>query len=259
MAIDTNILVSLHGNRIGINKNGDLIVDGKVAVSSAANASNRVRLFTDFLGDAITSELNFQEGSDTAATFAISAAKNGVAILTTAASATVTMAVNGAQVDGGALNWYAGNGGLYFETTVKLDDITTGAWFFGFTDQTSALEMPWTISSTTYTSNGDDGFGFLFDTAATTDTIRCVGVKATVDGTAVDTSDAWAATTYKKFRCEADTLGNARFFIDGLLVGSIANAVTPTVALVPYIGGFARAASARALSIDYFDTGMDRA
>lgn len=258
MAIDRNILVSLHGNRLGLNTAGDLIADGRVMAPNAGNPVSRVTWFTDFLGDTLPAELNYQEGSDTAATFALVAAKSGTAVLTTAASATVTMAVNGAQVDGGSLNWYASNGGLSFETRISLSAITTGAWFFGFTDQTSALEMPWTISATTYTSNSTDGFGFLFDTGATSATIRCVGVATDVDGTAVDTSDAWAATTYKKFRCECDTSGTAKFYIDGLLVGTIALAVTTTVALVPVIAGFARAASARAATIDYIWTAQDR-
>jgi hypothetical protein len=219
----------------------------------------RVVWAPDFLGDTLPAELNYQEGSDGAATFALSVANNGVALLTTAASSTLTMAANGAQVDGGALNWYAANGGLVFETRVKSDIITNVAWYFGFTDQTASLEMPATLSTTVYTTNMSDGFGFLFDSAATTVTIRAVGVKADTDATHVDTSDAWAAATYKRFRCECDTSGNATFFIDGALVASVANAVTPSVALVPYIGGFARSAAAKALSIDYIYVAQDRA
>lgn len=258
MTIDTTILVSLHGSRIGLNAAGDLIIDGKVAVANPNNPVTRVTWYDDFLGDAILTPYNFQEGSDTAADFAINVQKGGVARLSTAASATVTMAVNGAQVDLGALNWYAGNGGLAMEVRVKLDAITTGAWFFGFTDQTSALEMPWTGSTVTYTSNQSDGFGFLFDTGFTSATIRCVGVKADTDVTNIDTSDAWAAATYKKFRVECDAAGTVKYYIDGVLVATIANAVTVTAPLVPVLAGFARAASARNLDIDYLRASMDR-
>lgn len=259
MAVDTNILISLHGSLIGLNVAHDLLIDGKLAVANPNSPANRITWSDDFLGDAINTQYNFQEGSDTAADFAISVQKGGVARLSTAASATLTMAVNGAQVDLGALNWYASSGGLSMEVRLKCDAVTTLALFIGFTDQTSALEMPWTLFGTTFTSNQSDGFGFLFDTAATTDTIRCVGVAADVDVTTVDTSDAWAAATYKKFRLECDTAGTVKYYIDGVLVATIALAVTPTVALVPYIGGFARAASARNIDIDYLRASVDRA
>lgn len=258
MANDTNVLVSLHGSRIGLNAAGDLIIDNKIAVANPNNPVTRITWYDDFLGDALNTQYNFQEGSDTAADFAINVQKGGVARLSTAASATLTMAVNGAQVDLGALNWYASNGGLSMEVRLKCDAVTTLALFIGFTDQTSALEMPWTGSTTTYTSNQSDGFGFLFDTGFTTKTIRCVGVAADTDVTNVDTSDAWAAATYKKFRLECDASGTVKYYIDGVLVATIALAVTPTVALVPIIAGFARAASARNIDIDYLRASMDR-
>lgn len=258
MALNTDPLVTLHGRRFGITNEGNVVLDGRIAIVNPNNPAQRIIHYDDFLGDSLSSLYNFQEGSDTAADFAINVQKGGVGRLSTAASATLTMAVNGAQVDLGALNWYASNGGLTMEARIKCDAVTTLALFIGFTDQTAALEMPWTLSVTTFTSNQSDGFGFLLDTAATTDTIRCVGVAADTDVTTVDTSDAWAAATYKKFRLECDAAGTAKYFIDGVLVATIALACTPTVALVPVIAGFARAASARNIDIDYLRVEMDR-
>jgi hypothetical protein len=257
MATDTNVLLSLHGRVIGLNKNKDLLIDGRVAVSAPDNPAGQVVWFADFLGDALPGEVNYQEGSNGAATFAINVQAGGVARLTTAGS-TDSMAVSGAQVDGGALNWEADNGGLVYETRVKIDAITAVVLFIGFTDQTAALEMPWTLSGTTFTSNQSDGFGFLFDTAATTDTIRCVGVDTDVDVTAVDTGNAWLAATWMKFRLECDVNGQVKFYIDGSLVATIAACVTPTVALVPYIGGFDHGGAARNVDIDYMYAAMNR-
>lgn len=259
MALDRNPLVTLHGRRLGLTKDGHMVCDEKFMAMNGNRPADRVVWYDDFLGDAILTPYNFQEGSDTAATFAIDVQKNGVARLATAASGTFTMAVNGAQVDLGALNWYAGNGGLVFEARVKCDAVTTLALFIGFTDQTSALEMPWTGSTVTYTSNQSDGCGFLYDTGFTSATIRAVGVKADTDVTNVDTSVVPVLAVYNKFRVEVDTAGTATYFIDGVKVATIANAVTTTVALVPVIAGFARAASVRNIDIDYWFTAQDRA
>jgi len=259
MPIDTNILVSLHGNRIGLNKNGDLIVDGKLVRSSGANPMQQVVFSDDFLGDALDGRYNFQEGSDSATSaFAITTGENGRAIITTGDSATVTMAGNGAQVDLGALQFYADNGGLAFETILKLDAITAVALFVGFTDQIAALEMPWGLSVVTYTSNQSDGCGFLFDTAATTDTIRCVGVKGNTDGTPVDTGIAFVADTDMKLRVEVGADETAKFYINGTLVGTIASALTKTVALTPVIASYSSEAVSKIVNLDTFDCRSDR-
>jgi hypothetical protein len=259
MAIDRNILVSLHGNRLGLNTAGDLIADGRIMALNAGSPARRVTWFDDFLGDTINAGYALLEGTDSATSdFAISTGVGGTAILTTGDSATHTMAGNGISVDLGALFWKASNGGLTFETRIQLDVITNVAYFVGFTDQVTPLEMPWGLSTTTYTSNQSDGFGFLFDTAATTDTIRCVGVKADTDGTPVDTSLAPVAATYMTLRVECDTAGTARFYADGVLVGTITNAVTTTVALTPIIAAYSSATSSVVFTVDYWYTAMDR-
>lgn len=258
MALDRNILVSLHGSRLGLNSAGHLLADGKFMAMSGNLPADRIVWYDDFLGDAILTPYNFQEGSDTAADFAINEQKNGVARLSTAANATLTMAVNGAQVDLGKLNWYASNGGLTMETRLKADAVTTLALFVGFTDQVSALEMPWTGSTGTYTSNQSDGFGFLYDTGFTSATIRAVGVKGDTDAANVDTAVVPVLAVYNKLRLECDTAGTVKYFIDGVLKATIPNAVTTTVGLVPVIAGFARAASARNIDIDYLFCAADR-
>jgi hypothetical protein len=214
----------------------------------------KVAHFDDFLGDTLNTDHYTipTKGSDGATVdFAItSGSVGGVITGTTGAGAGGTYAVNGIQL-GGALQWKAASGGLEFEAKVKISAITNVAIFVGLSDQVSTLEEAASLSGTTFTTNATDAAGFLFDTAATTDTIRCVGVKADVDGTAVDTSLAFVADTYIVFGVRLDSSGNATYLMDGAAVGYVANAVTASVALAPYIGVCARAAASRTCSADW--------
>lgn len=263
-AIDRNIQTSIHGRRFGINATNDLIGNTRVrgrAMIYAANSLDPMRqtIFQDdFLGPSLSTRWVSHKGSDGGCVdwvpvAAASGKVNGV----TGAGAGATMAVNGIQLDG-SLNWYAQNGNLNFEAYVKLSAITSVAWFVGFTDQVSALEMPWTLSVVTFTSTQTDGCGFLFDTAATTKTIRCVGVKNDTDATTIDTAVAYVADTYKKLRIDVDILGNAEFFIDDVSYGVMSNALTKTIALSPVVAGFARSAASTTGGVDYVYVSQDR-
>lgn len=211
-----------------------------------------VTFMDDFLGKAIGATWGVQKGSDgAAANFAFSAATSGNILATTGAGAGASYAANGVQLDH-ALNWVAANGNLVFEAKVKISAITAVAIYVGLTDQLSALEMPVTLSTTTFTTNCTDGVGFLFDTNATTDTIRCVGVANDVDATMQDTGLAYVADTFKTFRIEITSAGVATFYIDGVVVGSaMTGAVTASVALTPVVAAFAEAAASRTVSVDY--------
>jgi hypothetical protein len=259
MAVDRNVQLSLHGRKIGLNSAGDLVGNDDIITMADRNRAQRARLVDDFLGTTIPSSWDVQKGSDgAAANFAILAGQpSGLVRATTGAGAGATYAVNGVQLDHG-LNWVPNQNGLVFEARVKISAITNAAIFVGLTDQLAALEMPWTLSVTTFTSNQTDGVGFLFDTAATTVTIRLVGVKNDVDAVTVDTSVAFVAATYITLRIEVDVLGNANFFIAGVKVGSIALATTVTIALTPVVAAFARAAASRTVDVDYVIVEQDR-
>lgn len=262
-AISRDILTSLHGRKLGLNSTGDLIgqsARGKATIlgTSSLNPMRQVILAEDFLGPALPTRFTSHKGSDGACVdwvpvAAASGKVNGV----TGAGAGATMAVNGVQLDS-SLNWYAQNGNLTFEALVKISAITSVAFFVGLTDQVASLIMPWTLSVVTFTSNQSNGCGFLFDTAATTKTIRCVGVKADVDATAIDTGVAYVADTYRKLRIDVDANGNAEFFVDDVSYGVMANALTKTVALSPVIAGFARSAASTTLGCDYLNVSQDR-
>lgn len=252
-------LVTIHGRRFGITDRGHLVLDGSLALVSPLYPADRIVHYDDFLGAVVGTQYVLTKGSDTSPTsFAINSQKGGVARLESGDSATHTYAGNGAQLDFGTLNWFAANGGLHFETRIKLDVITNMALFCGFTDQFAALVNPWSLAGTTYTSTASNSFGFLFDTAATSATIRAVGVANDVDAANVDTGIAYVAATYVKLRCSVDTSGTARFSINEALVATLSLAVTPTVALTPVFALYSSATAPVNLDIDYLHLAMDR-
>lgn len=258
------ILTSLHGKLVGLNKNQQLLAKGfasgqpnlNTSLLAAPNPHSAV-LFDDFLGDVIADQWNYAEGTDTAtADGAIVALPGGVFRLTGGDSAG-TIAADGAQLNS-ELNWRADQGNLVFQARVKVAAITTVSFFFGLTD-TKSLEAPAALSGTTYTTDATDAVGVLFDTAATTDTLRLVGVANDVDAAHVDTGLAPEAGVYETWRIEVSKTGTAVFYRNGIQVGQLANAVTPTVPLTPvFVIRPQGAVAGRTMDIDYAYVSADR-
>lgn len=219
--------------------------------------ANKVEFFTDFLGPTLTTQLAVIAGSDSPAGGAINPAIDGTLRLTTGDS-NASLAADGVQVSG-SLNWRASNGGLTLTARLQISAIVAVQLFVGFTDQVSALEMPVTLTNTTFSTVATDAVGFLFDTNATTDTIRLVGVANDVDATMQDTSNAWAANTYTVFKIEVEASGVAKFFINGVMVGTaMTGAVTPSVALTPVVAARSLAANSKTVDVDYLRVSMTR-
>lgn len=261
MGIDREVQVSMHGRRLGLNSTGDLVGDGEIIVLRDKNSAKRIWFQDDFLGPTLSSSTwGVVKGSDGAtANFAILAAQlAGFARATTGAGAGGTMAVNGVQMDSG-LNWAASNGGLTFEARVKISAITNISVFVGLTNQVGTLQAPATLAVTTFTFNAADCVGFLFDTSATTVTVRAVGNAASVAPTAIDSALAYVAATFITFRIELTAAGAAKFFINGNQVGStMAGAVTAATKLSPVVCGFTRTAASATIDVDYIDVEQDR-
>lgn len=208
----------------------------------------------------------FDEGQDTSSMWsnafggtdssvsglAIIDGQNGSVRMSTGAGAGATMAVNGLSYMG-PLMWKANGGGLVFEQRIKLSAITNVCVFLGFTDQVSALEMPFTLAAgDVLTSNATDACGVLFDTGADTDNWWLVGVAADVDATKQNAGVAPVAGTDEIWRIELSITGVATFYRNGAVIGStMAGAVTPTVFLTHTLNAFTRAAASRDVSYDY--------
>lgn len=221
--------------------------------------AHRVTLFDDFLGDVIADQWSAAKGSDGQAVIAtIQPAVNGAVRLTSGDTVTVAESLSSLTH---ALNWKAEKGNLVFEAKITpVSSVANVGIFAGLTDAlaTGTLEEPVTLSGTSYTSNATDAVGFLFDTAATTDTIRAVGVAGDADAANVNTGLAFEADTEYTLRIEVDKLGNATFYLNGQVVASLAEAVSPDVALTPIVCVMARTTTSKSVDVDYVFTQQDR-
>ena len=111
--------------------------------------------------------------------------------------------------------------------------------------------MPFTLSGTTYTSNATDAVGILYDTAATSDTWRLVGVANNVDATHQDTGTA-GDTGFNHWKICVSAAGTARFFLNDVQVGTdMTGAITPGTLVSPTICAVSRSTAARNVISDY--------
>lgn len=225
---------------------GSLGFSGTGYMSMLGSRRNRVEFFDDFLGDLIEDGWNTQ--ADTGGSIALATAPgvNGTLSLTTDTTDDDTIMV------AHELNWKASQG-LVFETRLKIDVITTLAFFVGLTDAKieTSPNLPIGRQTTVSAATATDAVGFVFDIDSTTDVLFGSGVKA---GTLVADQGAYAlvAATYVTLRIEISTAGAASFFVDNVQIGAtVANAVTTTVALTPYIGMANRGAAAHVMTVDY--------
>jgi hypothetical protein len=266
----SRILTSLHGRRLGLDDGNRLLVPNGLRLGDDGNqfddnSPRTCALLDDFTGAAHnTFNWGVAKGSDGgAASFAILGGEpDGAIRATTGAGAGATMAVNGVEMTAG-LNWQAQNGSLVFDARVRLSQITTIQFFAGFTNALATTLQAPVIGAgggDTFTYNAANACGFIFDTTMTTTKIWCVGVKATVGATAINSGIAPVAATWIQLRIELDKNGNAKYFINGKVVGNVIqqNAVTKTTPLTPVIEAFTRAAGSATVDADYVYVGADR-
>ena len=205
-----------------------------------------VSFFDDFLGDLVGDA--WAVDADTGCSGAITAAKLGTLRLTT--DTTDNARVTAAH----ELNW-AAELGLVAEFRVKVDAITAVGIFVGFSDAKAEAAQTQPIegsgSSDGVTTTATDAVGFLFDTDMSTDQWHGIGVKGNTDGTLASSFGAPVAATYQILRLAVGSDETAYFWVDGTFKGSVASAVTGTVALTPIISVQNRSGTARNLDIDY--------
>ncbi len=289
------ILLSLHGDSLGLTQDGYLTgrgntgngggtaapagpvsgfkgdkVRGFAGLDAPVFQGNDYKLnpyyhntqFDDFLGHALdTFKWNALAGSNagTGQTPAIVAANGGAVQLETGGGSTYTMAVNGTQITG-ALNFYPANtGDVTFETRLgKASQISAISFCAGLIDSV-ALSAPFTISGTTITANATNAAAFVMDANATGASagMNCVAVNAGGSAQSVNlgTSFDISTTANHIYRITIDDSGNANFFIDGVIVATIAGAVavTSSIKLTPSVGMYSTAVGGNAttLPVDY--------
>ncbi len=228
-----------------------LRIDG--AKGSYVDPATYVQLFDHFLGDVIADQYSAAKGSDAQAIIATVVAGEAGGVVRQTSGDTTVVAESACALTH-ALNWKANQGGLYMKARVRLNtSVADVAVCVGLTDvlATTTLEEPFSISGTTITSNATDAVCFVFDTAQTNDAWHIQGVKNNTDTAINNTGVAPVADTWVTLEIVVDTIGNATFYINGVSYGTVANAVTASVALTPVVSIMARTTTSKVIDMDY--------
>jgi len=152
-----------------------------------------------------------------------------------------------------------------FETRLCIDSAAAVGMMIGFTDTTGIANAgAMSLSVVTWTTTSVEGAAFVYDTDATTDTLRCMAVKTNVDATTpVDTSLVPVAGTYYVYAVhllDNGTTTDAYFYVDGVQVGTISGALLRTTALTPFVSmGTRTGAAAKYALVDYCKAWQRRA
>ena len=288
---------SLHGRRVGVSPNDQLVASGGFVAGGGLKPSivfpapDVVAVFDDFLGGmpsgitdtGMAGTFFHRRAGDTGCLGAIAAVTNGVYRLTMSSSlATVTPAGTATGIVGPALAWKAnmGPGGvagrLRLGVRLKAATYTMGGIFVGFTDTVAAGEMPFydtgdaqpTDTGQLHTGTvASDLVGFYFGENADTGW-RGISAKSTagdsgdqqVSLTQVDpTANTYQVLEVELLRDVGDTGGVARFYIDGVGKGQISSPVASNVALTPCVFLCdVNATGAAVLDIDWINVSAER-
>jgi hypothetical protein len=160
--------------------------------------------------------------------------------------------------------WSPSEGPLVFEARFKSADITLNAIYAGFTQTLDATTpvVPAEYATTTVTYNGTGSMsGMLWDPDGTANDWRSIfgdaGVIAggTVGGALANTGEAKDAVNdvYDIVRCEVDSSGTARNYLNGVLVAELVGAYATTADnLHAVLIVENRSAAASVIEVDYF-------
>ena len=158
-------------------------------------------------------------------------------------------------------------GTLVLETRVQMSDIDYKQVFIGFSDLNAdgqiledTLVNIDTAAATTITSTASDFCGFLLSSEATDDqdwhaVYNGGTVTAPTDSTTVDLDADAVSAEWQILRVEIDSNGTARWFIDGVLLKTLAGAVS--TASTDFFAGqiivedLANTSNAESIDIDY--------
>ena len=206
-------------------------------------------IFEDFLGDigGSSAPAGWTEDADSTGTVLPSAtpgAEGGQVVFTTPATADdhITLSLG--------THWNIANGWLFFEHYVQLGQLADTIWEGGLSDalsETNGLAFS-DHSVAGITAVADDALAFAYDS----DVNGNWHVNTVNDGgtpQAFDTGIA-ATTDFVQLSIRVSPTGTAYFYIDGVLVQEVEDAVN-SVALTPWLSLTALAASAVTANVDY--------
>lgn len=159
-----------------------------------------------------------------------------------------------------ALNFKANQGNLVIEARLKVDDIANGAYIFvGFSDVIDTTsEAPLFFTADAIDSDAANAAGVLYDFDSTTDEWAVGGVAGNTDTAPTFAGSLPVVNTYATVRVEINSDGVVTGYIDGVLIGSVASAITVTTPLTPYIAVGNRSANQVVMTLDYVYVQQDR-
>lgn len=226
----------------------------------AMPSPGRVVMFDDFLGDVLADQWNAVETDADGAQAVLAGGIGGQLRITTGNDDGNDVVLPDLSGVTSYLNWQASNGGLEMQARINLSRITDAYAFIGFTDLIT-IEAPIICNSAeTITTNASDAVGFVFDTNFTSATWHLCGVAGNTDATAQILTEAPVAATWVVLRIEVSADGVAKFFIDGVPVGSaMTGAVTAATDLTPALyASNTDGTSALTMDVDYCYVAMNR-
>lgn len=221
-----------------------LVWDGRInnwmtASGKALHSASSPRILTDdFKAAVLDPRHKLAKGDDNVAAYpALVSGSHLGELLFTTGDADTGISHDGSAWSGPSLDYAPEDGTITFEAKIKLSRLSYITAFIGLTDTlvTTTLELPFSLSGTSLTSNATDAVGFLWDPAATNDYWQCVGVADDTDADILNSAVAPVADTYVTLKVVVATDGSARFFVNGTLIGTLAGACSPDVDLVPVI------------------------
>ena len=157
-------------------------------------------------------------------------------------------------------------GPLVCEARVNMQAVTTRNIFVGFCGtRADDIAPPCTSTGTAHTLTATDLIGIHIDTSLTaTADWHCVYNGGTVAGQTVSTSTVSTVTAvageYDVLRVEIDPNGTVRYWINGNLEFTVANAatVTATDLLAAMVGCWGTTSTAADIDVDYFLVNANR-
>tara|TARA_Y100000310_G_scaffold255430_1_gene262877 strand:+ start:3723 stop:4466 length:744 start_codon:yes stop_codon:yes gene_type:complete len=242
----------------------------------AQSGYGRIRLFHDFLGAEIPIALTTDQENlgdffvggegieDNTAGVALgdSDAIGGVGIATSGATDADTTAVMTAVAFDVALM-----GPLVLEVRIRLADLDAKAVYVGFSDvNTLDLQLTEIIdgaTGTTLTLTASDLCGFYFSSELTDDedwhgVYNGGSTTGATDSSTVDLDDDAVAGEWQVLHLEIDANGTARWYIDGVLLQTVVNAVSTTVDQAVVVAAAANSAEAAVMHLDYIAVEANR-
>lgn len=204
-----------------------------------------VRLFDDFIGDTLDTNLWAVQSDGTA--FAIAEEEDGVITCSGTTNGHI-QSIFGAEI------WQPDvMGTIVFEARVRLNTSITQGVFVGLTDENDVDEMPADLDTGTLTTTAVDVVGFVYDSQEGTNWY-IVSSKAGSDGAQTSAGVGPTAATWQTFRIVVESNGDCRFFINGDEVttsgAARSAAITATIQFAPCVAQLC-SGTASGVSADY--------